>query len=289
MKQPRVIKNKKKRPTALQKLELNSRNLSSTLSTLREQKKKVKALLLSSLKIKKATESYAAKTDVISISSHQIRTSLSAIKWIIEMFLEGDLGKMTVEQENLLRKAHENNERAIRVVSELLLMNKTEDIVEKQYIFSSLNMVELVEDSIFNFSGEAFVRGIEVIFLKPDKEFPKARVDKEKLLIVLHNLIDNAIKYSNAHGKIFIVLQEQKGFIQFSIKDTGIVVSEEGKKRLFEKFYRDKEAIKKESVGSGIGLYTIRKIVERHGGKIWFESEQDMGTTFFFTIPILGS
>ncbi|HTE48710.1 MAG TPA: HAMP domain-containing sensor histidine kinase [Candidatus Paceibacterota bacterium] len=286
MKRAPIIKNRKKRLTAMQKLELNSRNLNSAVSTLKEQKKKVKALLLQSQKIKKASENYAAKTDVISISAHQIRTSLSAMKWISEMFLGGDLGKMTVEQENLLRKAHENNERAIMVVSELLLMNKTEDIIEKQYIFSPLDMVALVEDSIFNFSGEAFARGIEVIFLKPGKEFPKAKVDKEKLLIVLHNLMDNAIKYSNAHGKIFIVLKEENGFIQFSIKDTGVVVSEEGKKRLFEKFYRDREAMRKELVGSGIGLYTIRKIVERHGGEIWFESGQNMGTTFFFTIPI---
>ena len=286
MKQAPIPKNEKKRLTASRELKNNPHSLHTTLSTLKEQKKRLKMLLQQSEKIKRVTENYAAKTDVISISAHQIRTSLSAMKWIIEMFLEGDLGKLTIEQNNLMKKAHENNERAVRVVSELLLINKTEDVVEKQYIFYPIDIVELVEDSIFNFSGESYIRGIEVIFLKPEKEFPRVKADKEKLLIVLHNLMDNAIKYSNAHGKIFVSLERQKELIQFSIKDSGIVVSPEGKNRLFEKFYRDKEAMKKELVGSGIGLYTIKKIVEKHGGKIWFESEKDLGTTFFFTVPI---
>lgn len=237
-------------------------------------------------KEKNADANYAIKSDVISVSAHQIRTSLSAIKWIMEMFLAGDLGKLTTEQENLLKKAAESNDRAIAVVSELLLVNKTENIIEKEYELSSLNIMELIESSIFNFSGEAHARGIEVIFLKPELSFPNVLADKDKILIVLHNLLDNAIKYSNLHGKIFIALKENDGMVQFSIKDTGIVISENGKTKIFEKFYRDEEAMKKEMVGSGIGLYTIKKIVERHGGEIWFESANDTGTTFFFTIPI---
>lgn len=235
---------------------------------------------------KRREEKYALKSDVISVSAHQIRTSLSAIKWIMEMFLGGDLGKLTTEQENLLRKASESNDRAIAVVSELLLVNKTENIVEKEYELSSINIIGLIESSIFNFSGEAYARGIEVIFLKPEMGFPNILADKDKLLIVLHNLLDNAIKYSNLHGKIFIVLKQKDNMVQFSIKDTGIVISESGKSKIFEKFYRDEEAMKKEMVGSGIGLYTIKKIIERHGGEIWFESAPDTGTTFFFTIPI---
>ena len=235
--------------------------------------------------IKKLSENYAIKADMISISAHQIRTSMSAIKWIIEMFLQGDLGRLTVEQENLLKKAAESNARATSVVSELLLTNRTEDIVEQKYNFAPLDLLELTENSIFNFSGEAFTRGIEVIFLKPGSEVPKVKADREKLLVVLHNLLDNAIKYSNAHGKIFIVLKQTDGMIQFSIKDTGIVISPEGKTKIFQKFYRDKEAVKKEMVGSGIGLYTVKKIVERHSGEIWFESGENTGTTFFFTIP----
>ena len=233
----------------------------------------------------------SAKSDIVSISAHQIRTALSAQKWIIKMFLDGDLGKLTAEQENLLRKSYESNDRAISIVSELLLANKTENVNEKQYVFSEVDITEMIDSSIFDFSGESHSKGIEVIFLTPKIKLPPARGDRDKLRVVFQNILENAIKYSNAHGKIFITLSEKsisekEKFIETSVKDTGIVISDGGKNRIFEKFYRDPEAQKKAVVGSGIGLFTVKKIVENHGGKIWFESSEDEGTTFFFTIPI---
>ncbi len=235
----------------------------------------------------KLNKLYSAKSDMVSISAHQIRTSLSALKWIIEMFLDGDLGKLTAEQETLLKKAYEGNDRSIRTVSELLLVNKTENVTEKKYDFSKVDMVELIDNSIFDFSGEAHARGIEIIFLKPEEELPGVRADKEKLLTVFQNVLENAIKYSNDHGKVFIALRKNDNdSIEVSIKDTGIQISEAGKEKIFEKFYRDPEAQKKEVVGSGIGLFIVKKIIEDHNGKIWFDSEKDESTTFFFTIPI---
>lgn len=235
--------------------------------------------------VKRWQEIHSVKSDIVSIAAHQIRTSLSAMKWIIKMFLDGDVGKMTPEQENLMRKAYEGNDRAISIVSELLLVNKTEDILDKKYIFSKIDMVDLTNDVLFDFTGEAYARGIEIIFLKPERVH-SANADKDKVRVVLQNLIENAIKYSALHGKVFITLKELDGMMQISVKDTGVGISEEGKGKIFQKFYRDKEAEKEQVVGSGIGLFTSKKIVEDHGGKIWFESSAGEGTTFFFTIPI---
>jgi len=228
----------------------------------------------------------STKADIVSVSAHQIRTSLSAIKWIIKMFIDGDLGKLTVEQENLMKKAYEDNDRAISIVTELLQANKIEDVIEKKYSFSEVNIIELIESSIFDLSGEAFAKKVEIIFLKPETKLSAINADKNKFLIVLQNLFENAIKYSNPHGKVFIALKEKDGFIEVSVKDIGIEISEKGKENIFEKFYRDTTAKEKESDGSGIGLFTAKKIVEDHGGKIWFESSKSEGTTFFFTIPI---
>ena len=236
-------------------------------------------------KIEKLNKLDSVKADMVSISAHQIRTSLSAIKWIIKMFMDGDLGKLNAEQDNLMKKAYEDNDRAIITVSELLLANKTEDIVEKEYIFEEVDIIELIDDSIFDFSGETHGKGVEVIFLKPSKELGIVYADKEKLRIVFQNLLENSIKYSNNNGKIFIAIKKKDDFLEVSIKDAGVGISEEGKNKIFEKFFRDTEAKKKEAVGSGIGLFTSKKIVERHNGKIWFESNDDEGTTFFFTIP----
>ena len=232
---------------------------------------------------------YSKKSDIVSLSSHQIRTSLSALKWIIKMFLDGDLGALTTEQESLLKKAYEGNDRAINTVSELLFANKTEDIIDKAYLFAKIDLTELIDNTIFDFSGEAYNRGIEMLFLKPNTKIHSVNGNKDNIRVVLQNLLENAIKYSNMHGKIFITLKEIDGMVQVSVKDTGVVISKEGKSKIFEKFYRDPEAQKREAVGSGIGLYTIKKIVENNKGKIWFESEKNEGTTFFFTIPIFKS
>ena len=97
----------------------------------------------------------SVKADMVSISAHQIRTSLSALKWIIKMFLDGDLGKLNTEQENLLKKAYDGNDRAISIVSELLLANKTENVTEQKYNFEKIDITELIDISIFDFTGEA--------------------------------------------------------------------------------------------------------------------------------------
>lgn len=234
----------------------------------------------------KLTKLVSVKTDIVSISAHQIRTALSAIKWILKMIMDGDLGKMNTEQENLMKKAYEDNDRAISIVSELLLANKTEDATEKKYNFTEVDIKELIDDCTFDFSGEARNHGMEIIFLKPENKLPNILIDKEKFRVVFQNLLENAIKYSNDNGRIFITTKQKDDFMQISIKDTGIGISEEGKEKIFGKFYRDPNAQKKEAIGSGIGLFTVKKIIEDHKGKIWFESKEDEGTTFFFTIPI---
>lgn len=227
----------------------------------------------------------AKKAEIVSIGAHQIRTSLSAIKWILKMFTNGDLGKINTEQENLMKKAYEDNDRAIETVNEILVANKAEDVIEKKCDFKEVDIIKLIEDSIFDFSGETHPKEIEILFLKPDKESVTVLADKEKLRIVFQNLLENAIKYSNKKGKIFIVLKKKEEMVEVSIKDNGIGISEEGKGKIFEKFYRDKEAQKKEISGIGIGLFTAKKIIEGHKGKIWFESSKDEGTIFFFTVP----
>ena len=226
------------------------------------------------------------KTDIVSILVHQVRTSLSGLKWIIKMFLDGDLGKLTPEQENLLKKGYDSNERAIANLSELLDTNRTENIVEKEFIFESVDLMHLTETVIFDFSGEAHIKNIELILLKPDHHIKPAKTDKDKMRVVLQNLIENAIKYSDINGKVFITIKEEEDMLQMSIKDTGTGISEEGKSKIFEKFYRDTEAQKREVSGTGVGLYTVKKIIEKNGGEIWFESAPKQGTTFFFTIPI---
>jgi signal transduction histidine kinase len=227
----------------------------------------------------------AVKSDLISISAHQLRTSLSALKWILKMFLDEDLGKLTNEQTSFVSKAYNSNERMITLVNDLLTLNHAEDTA-LSFNFKKVDILYLIEQTIFEFSGETQKKNIELIFLKPDAPLPPLDCDEEMIRVVIQNLIENAIKYSNPHGKVFLSLKHVDNTVEISVHDTGIGIKDEDKASIFTKFYRAPNAIQKDSIGSGLGLFTTKNIVEKHKGKIWFEDASGGGTTFFVSLPL---
>ena len=230
-------------------------------------------------------EAGSLKADFISISAHQLRTTLAAMKWILKMFLDKDFGELTTEQQSFMKKAYDSNERMAQIVNEMILTNHSEEVIFK-YDWKEGQIVDVIESVLFDFTGESYKRGVEVIFLKPESPLPIIYFDEQKIRVVLQNLIENAIKYSDMGDRTFISAREKNGFIEISVKDTGIGINEEDHKKLFNKFFRAESAKKKESTGSGLGLFTIKKIVQKHGGELWFESKEGRGTTFFFSVPI---
>ena len=110
--------------------------------------------------------------------------------------------------------------------------------------------------------------------------------DTEKLKLVLENLMSNAVKYTPSGGKIEIRLAKDGGRAVFSVKDNGVGIPESQQKRVFEKFFRGDNVVKHQTEGTGLGLYIAKNIIEQSGGKIWFKSREDEGTTFFFSLPL---
>ncbi len=232
----------------------------------------------------KLRQENATKSDLISISAHQLRTSLSAMKWILKMFQDGDFGTLTAEQMNFMKKAAESDERMIRLVNEMLSINHAEDTLESMHM-EPVDMVKLLDEVVFDFTGESYKKGIELIFLKPDHPLPFPVADAEKMRVVFQNLIENAIKYSNKGGRVFVTVGEKEGAVEVSVRDTGIGIKEADQASIFGKFFRADNAKAQDTVGSGLGLYTTRRIMEGHNGKIWFESTPGTGTTFFVHLP----
>lgn len=226
----------------------------------------------------------AVKSEWISISAHQIRTSLSAIRWILKMFLDKDFGEITAEQEGFIKKASASSDRMIALVNEMLSLDHVKDVSLK-YELSEHHIIPLIESVLFDFTGESFKKGIEVIFLRPENELPPIFFDKEKIRVVMQNLIENAIKYSNSGGKVIISARQTDDMVEVSVKDTGIGIPQSAQDKVFQKFFRAQNAEEKDSIGSGIGLYTVKSIVEHHGGTMRFESAENQGTTFFFSLP----
>jgi len=225
------------------------------------------------------------KTEFVSIAAHQLRTPLSAIKWTLRMVLDGDTGEVTPEQKELLEKTYVSNERMISLINDLLNVSRIEEgrFLYKQQLANLEDIVSVVTDN----SQELLkMKKMTLTFDKPKEPLPQVSIDKEKMELAVQNLLENAVKYTPEGGKINISVEKNNNNIVFKIKDTGVGIPDDQHERIFTKFFRGDNVIRMETEGSGLGLYTTRNIVDAHKGKIWFDSKEGEGTTFYFTIPI---
>jgi len=225
------------------------------------------------------------KTEFVSLAAHQLRTPLSAIKWTLKMILEGDLGKITDEQEDYLQKTYISNERMINLINDLLNVSRIE---EGKYLYKPafIQFEDLVQSVINIYEKEFKRKSIKFQFEKPKKKMPKTKIDTEKMSLAITNLLDNATRYTPSKGEITVSLKLNKNEIEFSIKDSGAGIPKDQYKRVFTKFFRATNIIRIDTEGSGLGLFIVKNVIEAHGGKIWFESEEKEGTTFYFSVPV---
>ncbi|HRT18053.1 MAG TPA: ATP-binding protein [Candidatus Paceibacterota bacterium] len=223
------------------------------------------------------------KTEFVSVAAHQLRTPLSAIKWTIRMILDGDAGEINEEQRELLEQTYISNERMIRLINDLLDVSRIE---EGRLLYDQEDArIEDVLDSVIEASQE-MLRNKNMVLEVNKKETPKVKIDKEKIGVVIQNLLENAIKYTEQGGKIKITLDNDEKNVIFKIEDSGVGIPKSQQDRIFTKFFRAENVTRMETNGTGLGLYTTKNIVQAHKGQIWFESEENKGTTFYFTIPI---
>jgi len=228
------------------------------------------------------------KTEFVSLSAHQLRTPLSAIKWTLKMLLDGDLGKITDEQRGFIEKTYISNERMINLINDLLNVTRIE---EGKYIYKSQpSQLESVVQFVANsYKDEFGKKNLKFEFKKPDEQLPPVKIDVEKIRLVVQNFIENAIRYTPAGGEVTISMKYDKNEIEVSVKDNGLGIPIDQQERIFTKFFRAANAMKIDTEGSGLGLFIAKNIVEAHGGRIWFESKEGEGTTFYFALPVVSS
>jgi signal transduction histidine kinase len=142
----------------------------------------------------------------------------------------------------------------------------------------------LIQKIIENFQPLAKASNIE-ISIEADETLPNAYVDPEKISLVIQNLVDNAVKYTKGKGEIKISAKADGNSVKVAVKDSGVGIPESQKKHIFKKFFRSDNIMKHQTVGTGLGLYIAKAIVEESSGKIWFDSKENQGTTFYFTLP----
>ena len=183
-------------------------------------------------------------------------------------------------------KAYESNDRMISLVNDLLGADRI-DSGKARYTLLSLQLVPVIESVIFEMMPQATARGLTIRFEKPEAPFPEVLADAERIRAVLQNLLENSVKYSRSGGTVQVMLSRlSPENAQVAVKDNGIGIPKEDQHNIFSRFFRAQNAVKMETDGSGLGLYIAKSIIERHGGRIWFEGAEGQGVTFTFTLPL---
>jgi signal transduction histidine kinase len=225
-----------------------------------------------------------AKSEFISIASHQLRTPLTAIKGYISLLMEGSYGKVDPSVFDVLNKVYTSNERLIQLVENLLNISRMES-GRMQYHFEPTQIEEIIRDLYDTF---VIVAKNKKLFIKidlPDRPLPKLMLDSQKMHEVLSNLIDNGLKYTQ-EGGVTLTAEEDKDVVRVTVADTGIGIPATEIPHLFTKFSRGKDVSRLHANGTGLGLYVVKNIIEAHHGKIWIESEgEGNGSRFIIELP----
>jgi signal transduction histidine kinase len=225
--------------------------------------------------------------EFIALASHQLRSPLITIKWTLEMLDEGDAGDLNSKQRTYIRQLIKANNQMVTLVTGLLNISRIEAgrlIIEPVSTNTSSLLTDILEqlNSPLKRKNQSFA-----VYMEPN--LPEINVDPTLVRQAFYNLIANAIKYSPPNVSIGVTLKKTESALQLSVIDHGCGIPESAKDRIFNKFFRAPNAVKYEADGSGLGLYLAKLVIEASNGKIWFESKENEGTTFFVNLPLSGS
>lgn len=226
-----------------------------------------------------------AKSDFISTASHQLRSPLSVVKGISSMLLDNSYGKLSAVLKDPLEKIFISNERLIGLIEDLLDVSHLEE-GKVDFTFSKVDLNTIAKKAFDSLTIQAKNKKLYLKFKPYKKQILSVLVDEQKITETIINLIDNAIKYTKKGG-VTVEVGKASQKARVTVRDTGIGLEKEEIKNLFQKFVRTGRGNKLSTVGTGLGLYVVRKIVEAHRGKIWAQSNgEERGSQFIIELPL---
>jgi signal transduction histidine kinase len=229
------------------------------------------------------------KTDFVSVASHQLRTPLTAINYYLEMLLANDVGKISKEQKKFITEVYGVSKHAVELVNDLLNVSRMET-GRLKIVPAPTDLVIFLRDTVRSASVLVDKNKCKIIFNKPKEKLSMIPLDQVLLRQVIRNFITNAIRYSATKGqcKVVVKLKESKQGYEISVRDEGIGIPVEVQHRVFEKFFRADNAKLVATEGTGLGLHVAKSIMDQSGGKIWFDSIPNKGSTFYLLVPLGG-
>ena len=227
------------------------------------------------------------KSDFLNVTSHELRTPMSAMKGYIQMIKKQTLGETTEDQKNALNIVLRNIDRLDHLIQDILDISRLESGTLK-LIPGKTNVKTMVEETVETMQPSADLKHITINTVIEDK-IPEITVDQERIKQVIINIISNAIKFSPDGSIINVRPKEDKDFILIEIQDFGRGIPKDNQKKIFETFYQVDSGMDRKFGGAGLGLAISRGIILAHGGEIWVESIVGKGSTFYFTLPVVVS
>jgi PAS domain S-box-containing protein len=226
------------------------------------------------------------KAEFIATASHELRTPLAAVYGAAQTLRRHDFALDDAGRERFISMIVDESNRLAGIVNQILLANQLEvgrlDLVTEP--FDAADLLERVVESARSHAPDHVTFDVNAA-----EDVPPVAADKDRARQVLVNLVENAVKYSPGGGRIELSLEAADGAVLFRVVDEGMGIPADEQRRIFEKFYRLDPNMIQGIGGTGLGLYICRELVERMGGRIWLESEEGKGSTFFFQLPSAGS
>lgn len=226
-----------------------------------------------------------AKSEFLSIASHQLRTPLTAMRGYLSMLIKGDFGPLSEKTRKVVLEVYQASLRLLKLSNDLLNVSRIES-GKSVLNYQQVSIGDLISSVVEEMKVEINNKNLS-LELKIEEDLPLMEIDAGKIRQVLLNLVDNAIKYTEKGGLTIEAVELDNGKIMVKVSDTGIGLDKKDIAKLFQSFSRGRAGNSLHASGAGLGLYVARKFIDQHGGRIWVNSPgKGKGSTFFIELPI---
>lgn len=258
--------------------------ISGTCSLIRDQAHVIIGAIAVFQDVTKRHELDQMKDSFLSVAAHQLRTPLGGMRWNMELLLDGDLGKLPKKAHESIQQIYDNSKRMIVLVNDLLNVARIDQNRGHEEKIT-IDIGQILSDVVKAMYGEGIRHEVKITLRRTKASVPKILASPKHFYEAFQNLISNSIKYNRVGGTVVVTLTESDASTVVTVADTGIGIPESAQSKIFSKFFRAPNAVLKETEGSGLGLSVVKSYLEEAGASIRFESQENVGTTFFIEFP----